>query len=50
MFSEGQQLGENQSVQMQTLQPKPLLTLDRVAKFLGVTKAWVPDCAPQQPN
>jgi predicted DNA-binding transcriptional regulator AlpA len=45
MISERQQLGEKQSVQMQTPQPKPLLTLDRVAELLGVSKAWVRDHA-----
>ena len=45
MISERQQLGEKQLVQMQTPQPKPLLTLDRVAELLGVSKAWVRDHA-----
>jgi predicted DNA-binding transcriptional regulator AlpA len=40
-----QQVGERQSVQMQIPQPKPLLTLDRVAELLGVSKAWVRDHA-----
>ena len=32
-------------MQMQIPQPKPLLTLDRVAELLGVSKAWVRDHA-----
>jgi predicted DNA-binding transcriptional regulator AlpA len=39
MISERQQLGEKKSAQM------PLLTLDRVAELLGVSKAWVRDHA-----
>jgi predicted DNA-binding transcriptional regulator AlpA len=39
MISERQQPGEKQSSQM------PLLSLDRVAELLGVSKAWVRDHA-----
>jgi len=45
MISERQQLGEKYPVQMLTAQPIPLLTLDRVAELLGVSKAWVRDHA-----
>jgi predicted DNA-binding transcriptional regulator AlpA len=45
MISERPQLGEKQSLQMLTPEPKPLLTLDRVAELLGVSKAWVRDHA-----
>jgi predicted DNA-binding transcriptional regulator AlpA len=39
MISERPQPGEKQSAQM------PLLSLDRVAELLGVSKAWVRDHA-----
>jgi len=45
MISERQQLREKYPVQMLTEQPTPLLTLDRVAELLGVSKAWVRDHA-----
>jgi predicted DNA-binding transcriptional regulator AlpA len=45
MFSERPQLGEKRPVQVLTAQPTPLLTLDRVAELLGVSKAWVRDHA-----
>jgi predicted DNA-binding transcriptional regulator AlpA len=45
MISARQQLVEKHPVQLRTAQPTPLLTLDRVAELLGVSKAWVRDHA-----
>jgi predicted DNA-binding transcriptional regulator AlpA len=45
MISERQQLVEKHAVEVATAQPTPLLTLDRVAELLGVSRAWVRDHA-----
>jgi predicted DNA-binding transcriptional regulator AlpA len=45
MISERQQFGDLQRIQMETVQARPLLTLDAVSELLGVSKAWVRDHA-----
>jgi hypothetical protein len=45
MISERQQFGDVQRMQTETVQARPLLTLEAVADLLGVSKAWVRDHA-----